>query len=385
MKLKSNLALLAVSVLLALAAAEIGLRALGISFPEFNRLDPVLGWRPRPGVSGIYTREGGAFVSINAEGFRDVEHPVAKPPGTIRIAVIGDSMTEGREVALAETYWKRLEARLAACPARDGRRVEVLGFGVNGYGTAQELLVLRDHVLKYDPDLVLLAVFTANDIWNNSRALDGHPDRPYFRLEGGRLVAPDPAARDLAFRAKYWWIEIKHWVVNRLRTLQLLKEGYERARTLLARSRPAAILSPGPDAAVYRPPETAVWRDAWALTEALIAEMNRLVRARGAGFWLVTLSNPIQVHPDAALRRDYMAAAGVETLDYPDRRLADFGRRAGIPVVTLAGPMAEHVAREGVVLHGFPEAPGNGHWNREGHRLAAEILAERLCPALAGL
>ena len=78
----------------------------------------------------------------------------------LRIAILGDSFTEGREVGLAETFWKVMEAKVAACLPDNANAVEALGFGVNGYGTAQEYLVLETSVWAYDPDIVLLAVFT---------------------------------------------------------------------------------------------------------------------------------------------------------------------------------------------------------------------------------
>jgi hypothetical protein len=32
-----------------------------------------------------------------------------------------------------------------------------------------------------------------------------------------------------------------------------------------------------------------------------------------------------------------------------------------------------------VFLHGFGKGIGNGHWNADGHRLAAEIIADKMC------
>ncbi|MBV28575.1 MAG: G-D-S-L family lipolytic protein, partial [Rhodospirillaceae bacterium] len=151
------------SLLLAIGVAEVALRIANISYPEFNRLDSRLGWTPRPGVEGIYAFEGRTYLRINSQGFRDVDHEVAKPEGVLRVAVLGDSFTEAREVPLPDTYWKVMEREFSACLAASGRRAEVLGFAVNGYGTAQQLMVLEDSVWRYEPDLVVLAFFTGND------------------------------------------------------------------------------------------------------------------------------------------------------------------------------------------------------------------------------
>ncbi|MCH7555589.1 MAG: SGNH/GDSL hydrolase family protein, partial [Proteobacteria bacterium] len=74
-----NLLLTAASVMVALVAVEIGLRLVGVSYPEFHRLDDNRGWAPRPGVAGWWTDEGKAYVDNNAAGFRDRDHALAKP------------------------------------------------------------------------------------------------------------------------------------------------------------------------------------------------------------------------------------------------------------------------------------------------------------------
>jgi hypothetical protein len=41
--------------------------------------------------------------------------------------------------------------------------------------------------------------------------------------------------------------------------------------------------------------------------------------------------------------------------------------------------MCQYAESHNVFLHGFPNtSPGQGHWNEEGHRLAAEICAREL-------
>lgn len=387
MSRRHNLILLGATVVIGLALAEAGLRLAGVSYPEFHRLDETVGWSPRPGMKGLWTVEGRAYLSINAEGFRDDPHPLAKAEGVFRIAVLGDSFTEARAVPKEKTFWSVMGERLAACPAFAGRKIEVMNFGVSGYGTAQELITLRRHALKYRPDLVLLAVFTGNDIWNNSRALDGHPDRPYLVFRDGEPVL-DMSFRDSArFRSKLAWQGFKHGLINHSRILQLAKEAYIRAKRLFSTksARAAAALDrPGPMDAVYKPPETEPWRAAWRATEAALSMMAREVRARGAAFWIATLANPIQDYPDAALRARFEKRLGIESLDYPDKRIAALARRLGAGAITLAPTMRAYAERTGVFLHGYANtAPGIGHWNAAGHALAGRLIADALCAAQA--
>ena len=380
-----NLLLIAASAIATLVAVEIGLRLIGVSYPEFHRLDERRGWAPRPGVTGQWTVEGGSYVANNQAGFRDRDHALAKPEGTYRIAVLGDSFTEARAIALDQTYWSIAGERLEACLETP---VEMLNFGVSGYGAAQELITLEDHALAYEPDLVLLAIYTGNDIWNNSRALDGHQDRPYYTLENGVLTLDDSFRHSLRFRSKMAWQNIKHGLINGSAALQLIKQGYYRIK-----GRGKAISGPAPDAAddvapvaadaVYRAPEDDDWRDAWAVTEALLRGLRDAAREGGAAFRMVTLSNAIQVDPDRSRRAAFRAALGVDTLFYPDRRIAQFAAAEAIPVITLAPRLRAYAEANGAALHGFENsAPGFGHWNARGHAAAGEIIAADLCAAL---
>lgn len=117
---------------------------------------------------------------------------------------------------------------------------------------------------------------------------------------------------------------------------------------------------------------------AWQVTEGLLSLMNREIQVRRKAFWIATLTSGIQVNPDDALRRSYLRRLGVDRLDYPDRRIAAFAARENIPVITLLDPFREFTESNGALLHGF-DGRGTGHWNRQGHRLAGNIIANRLC------
>lgn len=378
--IRKNILTIAVSIAVAIVLGEVGLRASGISYPEFNRLDSRLGWSPRPGIEGIHAMEGRTRIRINADGFRDDDHEPVKPDGAFRVAVLGDSLTEAREVPLEDTYWKVMEALLSRCRGLSG--AEVLGFAVNGYGTAQQLLVLDDRVWKYAPDAVVLAFFTGNDVLNNSRALDRHPDRPFFVIRDGALVLDTSNLETFRFKVKKAWSDMKHGLYNRLRTLQVARQAYKRAKSAWKNRdvTTARQLGAGLNGAVYLAPGDGPWAGAWAVTEELIRAMNRRVRDRGADFWLLTLTNPPQVYPDSGVRGRIAAALGADGLDYPDRRLGQLARAEDIPAVSLLEPLRAYADGGQVRLHGGRASAG-GHWNRAGHRAGGEALARALCAA----
>src|SRR5690349_6428314 len=173
-----NITLLVASVVFTLLFLEITLHVSGFSYPLLHRPDDRLGLRLRENAEGWSGLEGGAFVKINSAGFRDRERQVLKPSGVFRIAVLGDSYTDGLQVDLDKTFPALLEQRLNACNEFGSKTVEVLNFGVDGYGTAQELLTYRYFAAKYSPDVVLLAFFAENDVRNNSRDLEPEKLRP---------------------------------------------------------------------------------------------------------------------------------------------------------------------------------------------------------------
>lgn len=369
---------------------EIGLRLAGISFPTFMRLDHEIGASLRPGTAGWWTKEGRAFVKINQAGWRDRDHALAKPPGTFRIAVLGDSYVEAKQVALEDTFWWRMEQELRTCQSFGGRPVEVLAFGASGYGTAQEWLTLGHRVWPYEPDLVILAFLTANDVRNNSRALDREPLRPYYQMADEQLV------EDFAFRTTWSFVfrtsfvgQMLESLIRSSRVAQLVNESVKviSERRRLSTSTPPpqpSFMEAGVDLDVYRVPTDPVWKEAWAVTERLLLEMQRQVQAHGAAFHLVTLSNGPQVYPDPALRTSFAASLGVPDLFYPDDRVARLAAGAGIPLLSLVRPLQAYADRDGVFLHGFTNSGvGVGHWNEAGHREAGRLLAEHVCRQVA--
>lgn len=371
------------------------MRAADISFPQFGRPDALLGQAAIPNAEGWYAQDGTSYLRFNAAGFRDRDHPIEKPPGRRRVAVLGDSFADARHVELEETFWSVAQRELGACPAVAGEPPEILNFGVEGYGTAQELLLLRERVWAYQPDWVVLAFFVGNDLRNNSKTLQ-KGGRPYFVYASGELVL-DASFND-SFGQRLRTGPLGRGLYELLphsRVLQLAFEAMElrRRKEKLARiqdharSSPANLApgdEPGLDNQVYREPSDPDWELAWRTTEDLLRMMRDEVRGRGARFLLLTLSTGIQVHPDPAVRERFASVLGVQGLDYPDERLRRFAQDEGIEILTLLPPLRRHAEAIGACLHGAGHSLDcHGHWNALGHRVAGDELARWLCADLS--
>ena len=131
-----------------------------------------------PGAHGTFA---GAPLRINTTGFRDADHPVAKPPGTRRVAVLGDSVAFGWGVPV-ERRFSDVLARLlndadtttpttastdgangAAPGGASSPAWEVLNFAVPGYNSTMELATLRSVVMAHAPDAVVVSVIPNDD------------------------------------------------------------------------------------------------------------------------------------------------------------------------------------------------------------------------------
>ena len=355
----ANILLSLGGIAFALIIAEIGLRIVGISYPSFYQVDEYRGHALIPNFSDWWVSEGKGYVSINSDGLRDKEHSTTKPENTYRIAVIGDSFSEAIQVNAEDAFWSAIAEQLPSCPALQGKKVEVINFGVGDYGTAQELMTLKHHVWKYSPDLVLLEVFTGNDIVNNSQALSP-ADRfsPFLKKENGQFKM------DLSFKETETYRRRDSFtrrfvfsVINHSRLLQVINE----AKRVINLTKESANSSAKPanndiipaldfDANLYQEPQNKDWQEAWEVTEELIKQVNTEVKSKNADFLAVTISNPPQVYPDLQIR-DRLGKLGAKNLFYHDERIQKLGQNNGFTVFNLAKPMQEYADKNQVYLH----------------------------------
>jgi len=356
---------------------EVMLRVLGTAYPLPYLPDVNVGSRLQPGFSAWFSKEGQAHVRINRAGFRDREHELKKPPNTFRIAVLGDSFAEAVQVSREDTFWSVLERRLAAAPRFAGKDVEVLNFGISGHGTAQQLQMLRHYALSYEPDIVLLAFFAGNDVRNNSPQLEPDAVRPFFSIDDAQLKLDDSFLRHPDFvKANSGVTRMKVAAINASRVLQVVNEWKNRPAPP---AKGASYFEAGVDDRVFVEPVEPVWQSAWELTDALILEINQVVRQHDARLVVATVTQAIQLHPDAEVRSQFANQLGVPDLFYPESRIEALGKEHAFDVVALSRPMLEAATRGQKYFHGFEDTGlGRGHWNAAGHRLAAELIAKAL-------
>jgi len=386
-----NIALGTISLLLSLALAEFALQIAGIEFPRFYWRDRELGSSLLAGASGWQRDEGEAFVEINRFGMRDRDYEIDKPNQVLRVAVLGDSYTAAFHVPIEKSFLRVAEKRLQTClsAAEKFDDIQFMNFGVNGYGTAQELLMFRHRVSQFDPDIVLLALFTGNDLADNHPKLSQRVNVPYYTYINDELVVQNEFREDISFRLMTSDLaKLGYQITGKSRVLQVIFKGKYAFTERFLSSRPkphvdlpvAAGFEMGLQDFIYAQPRDPVHVEAWRVTEGLLIELADEVVKSGAEFLLVTLSNAIQVDPRPEFRTAYLSALNVSELFYPDTRIAELADRESINRLILAPILYEKAKIHGTYFHGFENTQlGSGHWNENGHAIAGELIAERIC------
>jgi lysophospholipase L1-like esterase len=114
--------------------------------------DPLIGHVHAPNRQAVLM---GVDFRTNSRGLRDREFSYDKPPGRLRVLMLGDSLTVGWGVRMEDTFSKRIEATLR----NRGLDVEVINTGVGNYDTIQEVAYFLSEGIKYQPDIVVLNYF----------------------------------------------------------------------------------------------------------------------------------------------------------------------------------------------------------------------------------
>ena len=99
-------------------------------------------------------------ISLNSEGFRDVEIRKQKPSSVLRIICLGDSWTFGWNVGSTQSYPQQLQDLLRR--EFPEANFEVFNIGVAGYSSIQGLRLLKTRVLDLNPDVVVVG-FAMNE------------------------------------------------------------------------------------------------------------------------------------------------------------------------------------------------------------------------------
>ena len=308
----------------------------------------------------------------NSQGFNDRDHDVANPQRRWRIVVVGDSFVEALQVAQDRSFTRLLDDRLN----QDGAgRYEVIALGRSGTGPRGYVDLLTRLGLAYGPDLVIFEFLPENDVRDDSEALTAR-----VRSQVGRMrVNGMPYFRPRTYAPRAAWPA----VLRESQLAALAGQAYLNARFRYQLRRLSAAERAPVDAGAYKrayDPSDAVdreWIQAWRDTMDTIARARALTEATGARFLLVSFTDAFRTS-DTDFRRfidTYPALAAMQwDVERPERTLASFTAAAGIDFLALQPLFRAAYDRDHVPLH----FQADGHWNEQGHRLAADSIYRHL-------
>ena len=138
---------------------------------NYKSFSPTLGWSIKEnGSSKLY--------QANSSGIRsNKEYTLTPPSGLLRVSTFGDSFTHGSGVKNNETWQEIMESY--------DSNLEVLNFGVGGFGLDQAYLRYLEDGRQYKPHIVLIG-FMSENIYRNVNTY-----RPFY-LSGTRIPLAKP-------------------------------------------------------------------------------------------------------------------------------------------------------------------------------------------------
>lgn len=253
----------------------------------FCMFDSVLGWTPKKNFVGIHERDGFAIsVHQNRFGLRTSNKLLMKnPERKRRIIILGDSYVWGYGVGDKDVFTEL---------TKPGSDVELINFGVSGYGTDQEYLFYKKLGKSFEVDEVILMITPYNDFMNNiSRKQYGYK-KPYFKLANEHLQLISDHLKPNTLK------NIQNWLNERLYGFNYINSLFRNRRFLESRkkgaSAPKQFVLDGNSVSDSD-------RNSMKITIRIVDELRKLVRSQGREFKVVFI--PYKVHINKNINRNH--------------------------------------------------------------------------------
>lgn len=341
-------------VFIALAIVEFALGALKPRIDPAGRMDEGfilyderLGWKLAPGWEGQHEHHDFSVrYGVNSLGFRGEALDFARPGS---VMFLGDSFTFGLGVNDDEVFTRLLSEKT-------GRNV--LNAGVPGYANDQQLMLL-EKLTDYRPAEVVWVVYLGNDLLDNGEAfpLQAAHGKPFYSLSAGQELVLNNVPVPLSPKPES--------VRSRSVQSEILGEfdPYQRWQTWIDGFALGRVINQwaGIDVEGLRAHIQAHSGPKVELFMALVERGQSLVESAGGTLKVVLL-------PGQGYTRGESIPAVYQGVmsEMLEARLEG----AGLPVLNLTDDLSgqENAA---ALFH-----PNEGHFNPQGHRWLAEMLAK---------
>jgi hypothetical protein len=333
--LRLKMAALAIGLALGLVAVEVTLRAMGMGFGNSPmEPDPVLHHVHPRNYSFVQQHPsgelGGFEIEYDGDGrvYRGSKAAPIGPSGAAcRVALMGDSFTEGGQVPFAASFAGKLEeAGRSAC--------EVRNYGVRSYSPAIYLVQYSQVVRQWKPTHVFLLVFgndVREDVTYMSTAVKG--------ADGWPVAIRGPSDGWL-------FSQLRQLYTARFARMVGMRLSWEWDHRGIDQQVIGGLVEENPEL-----PE---------LTKNLLLEINRRVHADGAELVLMSVPSRYRLMGDGTIRVDEDFHHKVKT----------WAASAGVTFLDLDEPFARG-SRPDTPLFFVKDI----HFTEEGHALAAATIA----------
>jgi len=353
-----NIAILAITTFFCAVIFEI---ILQVSFPESCKQDDAVyehSYIPNC-HSRFTTFEWDTDVKINAEGFRDDEI-APKEQFDLRILMLGDSMTWGYGVEKEETFSEVLQQKLKA----KGINADVINAGATSYSPTLEYLLLKNKGLSYQPDIVILNL-DMSDIQDD---YNYNQERAEFDQDGNVIRVSGIKEQTTLFYKIRNKMQLNRFIFDKLNLIdsRLIKK--EEKQNIMPLGDPKTDRY-----AILRDMPVQDEAEHWKRTFHYISLINELCKKNDITFILTLYPYGVQVSADewSLGRHLFGFSSDAVHSDAPQQKVKQFAEENGIMYVEMLDSFKESDT--------FPlYFAYDGHINRDGHALAAEVLYSSL-------
>lgn len=352
-----------VSIAVALIGGELLLRIRVGYIKKSDHLDQGLikhdrhlGWRLTPNWTGKHKHyDFDVTYTTNSYGFRGDFMAESKRSGS-KVAFVGDSFTFSFGVNDQETFVHLLNSRQPQLNT-------YLNFGIPGFSTDQEYLLIKEQVLYFNPDVILLVVYLGNDLFDNELAfpLQANNAKPYFELTADGLVLKNSPVP----------LKSKPKELARQNLMAVVLGDDHRSGSPVARFLSRFELLRLFKINLYKPLDPARFDDRFEsklrLFFAIVEQTRRACRQKGVQLSLVLMPG-----------RSYVQRPGspsAQFQNYLRRKIVENEAKIRVRVIDLAS----HLRGQYQKNPGKWYYPHEGHLTPAGHRVVADILIKSLC------
>ncbi len=326
---------------------------------------------PNPTQSGSYRLKPNASLSTkinnkdvlfvtNSFGMRNPEISMEKQEGVRRVAFLGDSFTFGLWATSDEASYVGTVRK-----AFKGASVEVLNFGVGGYGLDDMHLLLKEVVSGFEPDFVVVGIFTGNDFRDTYLGLDKYLIQPNGTSDWNNQVVDAKIPEEYRKRKKRA-DPVDHFL-RKFEIINIFRSIFEDSQNGVAKKLEYI------DVDETRFKSYTFWSQsdypsvANAAVDLSLSQLNSINQwacMNDATLLVVSIPYREQVYVEHLSSKRYDAAR-------PQVFVEDFASRKNIGYLDLLPALRKIVQEEGLELY----ERGDIHFSNLGHKKAGEIIS----------